>query len=159
MSDNIIVTPGKIRGLGNVLSPKSPNDFFEYNSSLTSNVTPINGIETQVYTMTYDETVHSVSSVSLNADTLINYLVNDSIQLNIQTFSEEDKPLGESTVNIYCNNELLISKTTNFTGELIYNYKFFEIGTYEFKVISNNVESETVTVVVDRQNTNITVED
>lgn len=56
MQEKIIVTPSEVRGLGNVVFPKSSSDFNEYLSKVTSDSEEIDGITKTVYTLEYDST-------------------------------------------------------------------------------------------------------
>lgn len=157
--DKIVVHPKKVRGLGNVLNHKSLNDYFLHYSNLTETVDNLNDSEEiNAYIMDYDPTVFTVSTISLEADRT-EYLVDEEIILSIQTLNEHDRGVGETEVKIYLNNNLLITKRTDYSGKLEYHYKPLETGIYSFKVISDDVESNMISVTVDRQNSNISIEE
>ena len=51
--EKIIVNPLEIRGLGDIISPKSRSDFNKYNSKITESTDVVDGQEMPVYSMVY----------------------------------------------------------------------------------------------------------
>ena len=54
MLDKIIVAPEKVRGLGNIVSPKTSSNFTNYDSSITTGSETINEVQYTVYELSYD---------------------------------------------------------------------------------------------------------
>lgn len=61
MQEKIIVTPSEVRGLGNIVIPKSSTDYAKYKSSMTVDTEEVDGIERTVYTLDYDGRTLSVT--------------------------------------------------------------------------------------------------
>ena len=51
--ERVIVTPGDVRGLGNIVSPKIVNDFGEYQANVSSSTATVNGESMTVYNSSY----------------------------------------------------------------------------------------------------------
>ena len=54
MVEKIIVSPDSIRGLGNIVAPKTTSDYELVDCTLSSGTDTVNGVTVTVYTLTYD---------------------------------------------------------------------------------------------------------
>lgn len=52
MVEKIIVSPESIRGLGNIVSPKSSSDFTVEDCTIATSTATVNGVSMTVYTLT-----------------------------------------------------------------------------------------------------------
>lgn len=105
--DKIIVPFEDVRGLGNIVSPKSLEDFEEYLSSVSKGTETINDVEMEVYTL-----VGNSNKIVLTADyNSIDY--GDIVHLTAVVTDFEDNPITDLTVSFYDGETLLGTATCN----------------------------------------------
>ena len=96
MVEKIIVNPNEVRGLGDILSPKSDTDFIEYASSVTEGTDTVYGVTEEVFSLT-STILFSDGGVTGNKNT--NW-TNYSNRLNIST-DENGTLLNKGSSNGY----------------------------------------------------------
>lgn len=95
MVEKVIVKPNEIRGLGNIIIPKSLSDFTLYNSALSSSTKTVNGVSTTVYTLTSD-----LSGILLTVTK--NYVASsDTITITATVTDEDGEPVSGAEVKFY----------------------------------------------------------
>ena len=95
MVERVYLQPGEVRGLGNIVSPKTTNDFSKYNSKLTCDETGnVNGATMPLYSLVYF-IAQFVVTVSRNfvAD-------DDSLTVSV-TLTENNTPVSGGSVKFY----------------------------------------------------------
>ena len=90
--EKIIITPNEVRALGNIVSPKSKNDFL--GSKISQGTATVQGIPSTVYTSTY----LPISKLTVTGE---HYLQSDkTLKLNIRVQDNHNNPIRSGTV--YC---------------------------------------------------------
>lgn len=156
--EHITIQPSKVRGLGNVLNPKTPTDFGYYKSSLLQNPVEINGRSLTSFQLDYDPNYDVVDNVSLTVDKS-EYLVDEKVLIHINVVTADNRGIATANVDLYIDNVLYDSYFADARGIVDCEYTCHNVGEFTFYVESNGIVSESVSISVDRQNTNITVED
>jgi hypothetical protein len=151
MVSRIEVIPSEVRGYGNIVKKKDIDDFVTFNSDIS--------LEEDIFTLSFDDSPLIVSIVDVINNSSNELLVNDIVYLTIRLLTSTNKRVTNANADIYMNDTLLSTKSSNATGTIEFTYEFTNIGTFEFKAVSNNIESNTITITVSRQNSNISVED
>ncbi len=151
MVSRIEVIPTEVRGYGNIVKKKDIDDFVTFNSDIS--------LEGDIFTLSFDDSPLIVSIVDVINNSSNELLVNDKLYLTIRLLTSTNKRVTNANADIYMNDTLLSTKSSNANGLINFEYEFTTVGTYEFQVISNNIESETITITVNRQNSNISVDD
>lgn len=95
MQDKIIVTPESIRGLGNIVIPKSPSDFQKHNSSLSSDTEEVNGTQMTVYALNYD------GSTFLLAVSKSYVPSTGTVTVTVTLTDEEGDPIQNAAIELY----------------------------------------------------------
>ena len=143
MSERVTVSPESVRGLGDIVSPKTTDDFKEY----FCNVTEDNG----VYTLVYDDTM-SYLSLSGNP-TVISY--GESTVLTA-TLIIEGEPASGETVSFYDTDSLgsegvlIGSVETGSDGKAVLTKSNFSIGLHYVKAVYDELFSGFVGVTVNK---------
>lgn len=110
MVEKIIVNPSEVRGLGDIVSPKSASDFSLYGATLESGTDTVYGVSMGVYLMEPDlgeatslTVTSSSSTLVLDGTVTISATLKDSSNVAISgatiTFKESDTTLGTGTTN------------------------------------------------------------
>ena len=95
MQDKIIVTPSEIRGLGNIVIPKSTTNFNTYNSIVTSDTEEIDGISKTVYTLNYDGRTFLLTV----SQSYVRY--NDTITVTVTLTDMTGDPIENAAIELY----------------------------------------------------------
>lgn len=133
--EKIIVNPLSVRGLGNIVSPKSIEDFEVYNSSLS--------FEDNVYSLEYSPSVVSVAlTVSQSS-----IRVGESIVLTALV-SEDNVPLEDVSVRFTSGNTVLGTETTGNNGEAVLTLSNLSVGSYSIIASYGDSYSSAVSVNV-----------
>ena len=137
MVQRVTVSPSEVRGYGDIVSPKTTDDFYEYMCSVTES--------DGVYTMAYDDTA---TYLTLSASpTTITY--GESTVLTATLTVEGEKASGE-TVYFYEGETLLGSDETDSNGVATLTKSNFSISSHSVKAVYGELESSTVTVTVNK---------
>ena len=135
MSERVTVSPESVRGLGDIVSPKTSEDFITYRSVLTET----NG----VYTITYE-----TKSVTLTVDSAsIEY--GESVVLTA-TVTDEGEPAVGETVTFYKGTTEIGTDTTDSEGKATYTVTGLNIGNHSFNAEYDIYTSNTVNVTVNK---------
>lgn len=135
MVEKITISPAEVRGYGDIVSPKTLEDFTNYMSGLTES--------DGVYTLTYDETG---TYLNLSASpTTIQY---GSSTVFTAVLTQTGEPVEGETVGFYEGETLLGSDTTDSNGEATLTKSDFSIGSHSVKAVYDEVESNAVSVSV-----------
>ena len=96
MVDKIIVTPEQIRGLGNIIIPKTLSDYIECNiSSLIGKETTINAIQSEVFELKY----YINPVILINAPTIFTpYIQGSKLTFPITVVDENNNPIHDIQV-------------------------------------------------------------
>ena len=144
MVQRVTVSPSEVRGYGDIVSPKNLEDFTEYMCSVTES--------DGVYTMVYDDTA---TYLTLSASpTTITY--GESTVLTATLTVEGEKASGE-TVYFYEGETLLGSDETDSNGEATLTKSDFSIGSHSVKAVYDEIESNAVSVSVNKLTSTITL--
>ena len=142
--EKIIVNPLEVRGLGNIVSPKTLEDFEVYNSSLS--------FEDSVYTLAYDASVVSVG-LSVSSGTIS---VGESVVLTAEVLSAGEPAVGE-TVSFYDGTTLLGTDETDSDGIATYTASSLSVGSHSLTAEALDKSSSAVTVTVNKLTSTITI--
>ena len=145
MVEKIIVNPGKVRGLGNIVHPKMGDDFTEYMASLTVDTDTVNGVEETVYVL---EPETSTISVSLSSS-VASCSIGGSIVLSA-TVLEDDSPVSGGEVTFKLGSTVIGTDETDSSGIATFTYTASTAGSNNFTAYFENHSSNTVSVVVSK---------
>ena len=148
MVEKIIVNPGKVRGLGNIVHPKMGDDFTEYMASLTVDTDTVNGVEETVYVL---EPETSTISVSLSSS-VASCSIGGSIVLSA-TVLEDDSPVSGGEVTFKLGSTVIGTDETDSSGIATFTYTASTAGSNNFTAYFENHSSNTVSVVVSKLTT------
>ena len=142
MVQRVTVSPSEVRGYGDIISPKTTEDFYEYRSVLT---------ETDgVYTLSYETKGVSLSvdseSVEYGESVVLTALVRD-----------EGLPASGETVTFYQGETLIYTGTTGDDGTVSYTVTGLAVGGYNFTAKYDIYTSNVVNVSVTKIDTSFTV--
>ena len=85
MVQKIRVKPGKVRGLGNILSPKTVNEYSISGCDLTESTEMVNGANVPVFSASYTETpfdIYDVGVFNINQNGELIVTLNEGISNN-----------------------------------------------------------------------------
>ena len=142
--EKIIVNPLEVRGLGNIVSPKSIEDFEVYDAELS--------FEDSVYTMVYDASGVSVG-LSVSSGSIS---VGESVVLTAEVLSGGEPVSGE-TVSFYDGNTLLGTDETDSDGIATYTASSLGVGSHSLTASALDKSSSAVTVTVNKLTSTITL--
>ena len=155
MVEKIIINPTEVRAYGNIIGSKGSTDYDTYNSTITQTTETVNGEDTVVMEIEYDDTPRSITTLTLVCSVEEECYVGETIILNC---SVTDKVAGE-TISFYNGNTLLGTAGTNVHGVATYRHKMLTAGEYSFKATYNNINSSTVSISCSQQGSLINVDD
>ena len=155
MVEKIIINPTEIRAYGNIIGAKTSTDYDTYNSTITQTTETVNGEDTIVMEIEYDDTPRSITTLNLLCSVEDECLVGETIVLNC---SVVDKVAG-ATITFYNGNTSIGSRGTNVHGVATLYYKMLEAGEYSFKATYNNIDSDEVEISCSQQGSLINVDD
>ena len=93
--DKIIVPFEDIRGLGDIVTPKSLSDFQEYFSVISTDTEEIDGILTTVYTMDYSGSIFLLQvSKSIVPS-------GGTITITVTLTDEQGEPIENENIDLY----------------------------------------------------------
>ena len=125
MVEKIIVNPEKVRGLGDIVSPKTANDFELYNSEISVEEDTVYGSTMNVFLLEPQKIQTSITESSLDTDFALDW----SVILK----DENNTSLVGKTVKFYLDNVLKATKTTTNMGTNWYDYSV--MGTHTIKAV------------------------
>ena len=157
--DKLIVMPENVRGLGNILSSKTLNDFAVYNSNIQSSTGEVNGISRTVFAVSYDSNAGIVASLELEGSASECH-VGDTVILACTVCNSNDNGVPGKTINFYDDsNNLLGSAVSSVDGVARFNYRLTGVGDFEFVAKYETHTSNQVVISCSRQDTLINMED
>ena len=118
--ERVSITPTGVRGLGNIVSPKTVNDFSSFYGSLVSGVDIVNGEEMTVYSSSY----LPGSSMVLSCPSVVSPDV-DSFTVSGTLVDSSDVGISSATVNVDVNGEVT-TVTTNSSGAFTFTVNITE---------------------------------
>ena len=118
--ERVSITPEGVRGLGNIVSPKTVNDFSSFYGSLVSGVDIVNGEEMTVYSSSY----LPGSSMVLSCPSVVSPDV-DSFTVSGTLVDSSDAGISSATVNVDVNGEVT-TVTTNSSGAFTFTVNITE---------------------------------
>jgi hypothetical protein len=133
MVSRIELIPSEVRGYGDIVSPKTLDDFELWNSTLE--------LTDGVYTLMYNSL-----SITLTAEQ-VDITYGESAVLTATVLNGDAPVIGE-TVTLYESGNVVETSETDSDGEATFTVAGLSIGSYEFNAIVGIVESNTVTVTV-----------
>ena len=142
--DKITIIPGSVRGYGDIVSPKSLEDFLLYDAELS--------FEDSLYTLAYDNSGISVG-LTVSSGTIS---VGSSVTLTAEVLSEGEPASGE-TVSFYDGSTLLGTDTTDSSGEATYTTSSLSVGTHSLTAVALDKSSSAVSVTVNKLTSTITL--
>jgi len=158
MVDKIIVNPENVRGVGNIISPKSLSDFILKKSSLNSDVESIDGIDTNVFILNYNDLEPSIVNVILENPVSEELYIGDTIRLSSKAVTEDNIGVSGVTIQLYVDDTLVSEKVSNYEGVAYFDYTISKTST-DFKVKYEELISNIVTVSAVRRDTTINIEE
>ena len=148
MVEKIIVSPESIRGLGNIVVPKTGADFEEYNCTLEVGEDTVNSETVTVYVLTPETTVISLV-LSSNVSTVT---VGGNVILSV-TVTEDEVPVSGASVSFKLGSTEIGTGTTNSSGVATYTYTTTTSGGLNFSADYAGHSSNGVSVVVNKRST------
>ena len=142
--DKITIIPGSVRGYGDVVSPKTLEDFMVFDSELS--------FEDGLYTLVYDASGVSVG-LSVSSGTIS---VGESVVLTAEVLSGGEPVSGE-TVSFYDGNTLLGTDETDTDGIATYTASSLSVGSHSLTASALDKTSSAVTVTVNKLTSTITL--
>ena len=148
MVEKIIISPESIRGLGNIVMPKTGADFEEYNCTMEVGEDTVNGEDVTVYVLTPETTTISlvlssnVSTVTAGGDVILSV-----------TVTEDEVPVSGQSVSFKLGSTELGTSTTNSSGVATYTYTTTGSGSLNFSAVYAGHSSNGVSVVVNKRST------
>lgn len=142
--DRITVQPTEVRGLGDILSPKSSSDFEEYLSTLSSGTDTVNGASMTVYTLAYASNVASVSLTSNKS--ILSYADSESATLSATVLDSDSEPLEGVSVEFFKGSTSLGTADTNSSGVATKTYSSTGAGDLSFTAKVGSLVSETYVI-------------
>ena len=150
MVEKIIISPSKVRGLGDIVSPKTSTDFETYNSAVTSGTDTVNGATVTVYELappTYNVALtRSSASVTIGGTVTLT-----------ATVTEGETPVSGGTVTFKMGSTTLGTGTTNSSGVATYTYTTDTAGSLSFTATYNGATSSSVSVTVNKKTPTISL--
>ena len=133
--DKLIITPGKVRGLGNLLTSKQVEDLILYNSevSIASDGT---------FIMDYAQSNLIVS----NYETAI--LNGETSSVTVRVLDDNQAPVPGVTVTLFDGSTSISNETTNNNGYATIDYTLSTDGSHFLHVEGNNLKSKRWEVIV-----------
>lgn len=133
--DKLIITPGKVRGLGNLLTPKQVEDLILYQSevSIASDGT---------FIMDYSQSNLIVSNY---ATVLIN---GASTSVTVRVLDDEEAPVSDVPVTLYDGTTSIANGTTDSQGYAVVSYTLSTDGSHMLHVEANSLKSKRWEVLV-----------
>ena len=111
MVEKIIVNPSEVRGLGDIISPKSTSDFTLYGSTLSSSTDTVYGASSSVFVLESDST-HSYSLSFGSAS----YTATGGACTVSVTLTDNSTPVENATITVTGGTGGTGSGTTNSSG-------------------------------------------
>ena len=142
--DKITIIPGSVRGYGDVVSPKSLDDFMVFDSELS--------FEDGLYTLVYDASGVSVG-LSVSSGSIS---VGESVVLTAEVLSAGE-PVSEETVSFYDGTTLLGTDETDSDGIATYTASSLGVGSHSLTASALDKSSSAVTVTVNKLTSTITL--
>ena len=142
--DKITIIPGSVRGYGDVVSPKTIEDFEVFDAELS--------FEDGLYTLVYDASGVSVG-LSVSSSTIS---VGESVVLTAEVLSAGEPASGE-TVSFYDGNTLLGTDETDSDGIATYTASSLGVGSHSLTAEALDKSSSAVTVTVNKLTSTITI--
>ena len=142
--DKITIIPGSVRGYGDVVSPKTIEDFEVFDSELS--------FEDGLYTLVYDASGVSVG-LSVSSGTIS---VGGSVVLTAEVLSAGEPAVGE-TVSFYDGTTLLGTDETDSDGIATYTASSLGVGSHSLTASALDKSSSAVSVTVNKLTSTITL--
>lgn len=142
--DRITVQPTEVRGLGDILSPKSTTDFEEYLGTLSSGTDTVNGASMTVYTLAYASNVASVSLTSNKS--ILSYADSESATLSATVLDSDSEPVEGVSVEFFNGATSLGTADTNSSGVATKTYASAGAGDLSFTAKVGSLVSETYSI-------------
>ena len=130
--EKIIVNPLEVRGLGNIVSPKTIEDFMVFDSELS--------FEDGLYTLVYDASISVGGSVVCTAEVL-----------------SGGEPVSGETVSFYDGTSLLGTDETDSDGIATYTASSLSVGSHSLTAEALDKSSSAVSVTVNKLTSTITL--
>ncbi|SEK59249.1 hypothetical protein SAMN05216439_1182 [Methanobrevibacter gottschalkii] len=130
--DKLIVDVGKIRGLGNIVPPKSPSDFDLLASTITSSIEVINQENVNVFSLNY----LNGSRLIITSGTWTEYAPNMSnFTVNCKLVYHTDNVIYSAPVTCTLPNGTVLNDTTDNDGNVSFTIPITpEISVYPLKI-------------------------
>ena len=122
MSEKILVVPGDVRGLGNIVSPKTLSDFDVNDSVLTSSSDTVDEKTLTVYNLGY----HGGAYFTVTSGHFVVYsdsLTSISLTAVLKKHSD-DSAITSSSVSCIVNNGSTLTGTTNSSGSVTFSIPY-----------------------------------
>lgn len=153
MVERIIVEPGEVRGLGNIVSPAKTDDSFSmFNSAILSSSDTVNGVSRTVYGLEYA----SPASVSL-ALSSSSVTIGAVVTLTATVLDLNSSPISDASVVFKVNGSQVGTGTTNSSGVATYSYTTDLAGSLVVTAHYGNISSSTVALTVNKIATALTI--
>jgi len=144
MVEKIIISPESVRGLGNIVMPKTGADFRSVDCTVLVGTDTVNEETVTVFTLESDVTLLSVV-LSVDDSSVV---VGDTVTLSATVTDEMTQPVEGATVSFKLNGNVLGTSDTNSSGVATYSYTTVSDGTLVFSSVCSNNSSNSVNVTV-----------
>ena len=148
MVEKIIISPESIRGLGNIVMPKTGADFRSVDCTVLVGTDTVNDETVTVFTL---ESSVTLLSVVLSVDDS-SVVVGDTVTLSATVTDEMTQPVEGATVSFKLNGNVLGTADTNSSGVATYSYTTVSDGTLVFSSVCSDNSSNSVNVTVTGHN-------
>lgn len=128
--EKIVVNPLSVRGLGDIVSPKSVSDFDVFDTVLSSSTDTVNGVVMTVFTESY----RSGSVLSRSGDGFVWYTDGlSSVPVTVLLKNRSGSVISGASVQCIVDDETVLSATTNSSGVASFNIPLVE-GDSEYRL-------------------------
>ena len=119
MVDKIIVSPGKVRGFGNIVSPKGEDDFEPVGCTIDETTDTINGVGMTVYLLEPDLGEQTTLTVTSSSSTLV---LDGTVTISAALKDSSNVAISGATITFKEGSTTLGTGTTNSSGVATYTY-------------------------------------
>ena len=119
MVEKIIVSPSKVRGFGNIVSPKDEDDFEPVECTIDETSDTINGVSMTVYLLEPDLSESTTLTVTSSSSTLV---LDGTVTISATLKDSSNVAISGATVTFKEGTTTLGTGTTNSSGIATYTY-------------------------------------
>ncbi|WP_305554637.1 Ig-like domain repeat protein [Methanobrevibacter sp. V74] len=144
--DKLIVDVKKIRGLGNIVSPKSFSDFIGYQSIISESEETVGLVTSQVFNVL---PVKTKANTVLSINVPLSLVYSDEFNITGTLHNEENTPISNVNIKLKVGDTVVDTQITNTEGVVTFTQTPVNLGTHSFQLVfdgndnyENSVSSE-----------------